>query len=403
MAEQRRQPRPAIRDTLEARLRRALPRGESGDETPERRLRHRAIDGKFVQHPSKLGASHEASVALAPVQEATRAVTEQVVAHKPSDGPQHPRSLGQGLLPLQDVVQHDEREHGVKRAVRKRQRGCIRLAHLRSGPKLRQPPLGDLHHRLVVIGGGETHIGRPAQHLSRHRSAAAPDLEDIAPQLEALQRPRQDDATGEDAPRGAPAHELRDTRHLGHSQPPVRMLRSVTVATRPVSPTVPHGRRAAGVSAVAYRRASSATSANDCVVAPWTSSRVVAVGLGGALGAGVRWAVLTSKGEGGLFPWPLLAVNIAGSILLGVLLAEEWTHPRARLLLHDAGAIGFCGGMTTFSTFAVEVAALLDDDHLRMAVAYAAASIVGTLAGVVAGAAGLRQVRALTLPVEEEL
>jgi CrcB protein len=127
------------------------------------------------------------------------------------------------------------------------------------------------------------------------------------------------------------------------------------------------------------------------------------VGLGGALGAGVRWAVLTSKGEGGLFPWPLLAVNIAGSILLGVLLAEEWTHPRARLLLHDAGAIGFCGGMTTFSTFAVEVAALLDDDHLRMAVAYAAASIVGTLAGVVAGAAGLRQVRALTLPVEEEL
>ena len=54
-------------------------------------------------------------------------------------------------------------------------------------------------------------------------------------------------------------------------------------------------------------------------------------------------------------PWTVFLLNCGGSFVLGVLLAEEWAHPRARLLLHDAGGIGFCGGLTTFSTYAVEV------------------------------------------------
>lgn len=119
------------------------------------------------------------------------------------------------------------------------------------------------------------------------------------------------------------------------------------------------------------------------------------------MGAALRWAVTTSF-DANQFPWPVLLVNVAGSILLGVLLAEEWSHPGARLLLHDFGGIGFCGGLTTFSTFSLEVVHLAGDGDTSAAVLYAVSSVASTLLGVTLGAAALRRLRALTLPLEEE-
>lgn len=127
----------------------------------------------------------------------------------------------------------------------------------------------------------------------------------------------------------------------------------------------------------------------------------MAVAAGGALGAALRWGVLTTIDTPG-FPWPVLLVNAAGSILLGVLLAEEWSRPRARLLLHDFGGIGLCGGLTTFSTFSLEVVDLVRDDEASTAALYAVASVASALIGVMLGAAALRQLRALALPLEEE-
>jgi fluoride exporter len=131
----------------------------------------------------------------------------------------------------------------------------------------------------------------------------------------------------------------------------------------------------------------------------WDRRRLAAVALGGAAGAAVRWAVVTSL-EVGAFPWPVLSVNVAGSLLLGIVLAAEWNRPTVRLLLHDGAGVGFCGGLTTFSTFAVEVVELVRADEHAIAVAYTAASLAGTIAGVVAGAAALGRLRALGLPVE---
>lgn len=138
-----------------------------------------------------------------------------------------------------------------------------------------------------------------------------------------------------------------------------------------------------------------------CMRGTWDRRRIAAIAIGGVVGAGLRWAVVTSV-EVGRFPWPVFALNIAGSVLLGVLLAEEWSHPSARLLLHDVGGIGFCGGLTTFSTFSVEVANLARDGDAWLAVIYAAASVAAAIVGVTAGAGALRQVRAVTLPLEEE-
>ena len=117
----------------------------------------------------------------------------------------------------------------------------------------------------------------------------------------------------------------------------------------------------------------------------WTPARLSAVAAGGALGAALRWAILAGWPVGPGFPWPVLAINCAGSLVLGMLLAEEWTHPRARLLLHDAGAIGLCGGLTTFSTYAVAVVDLLERHQVATALAYTLASVAGAVTAAVGG------------------
>ena len=140
----------------------------------------------------------------------------------------------------------------------------------------------------------------------------------------------------------------------------------------------------------------------DLMRAPLDRRRAIGIALGGVAGAASRWAVLTAFEASGRLPWPVLIVNVVGSALLGLLLAEESTHPRSRLLLHDAGAIGFCGGLTTFSTFALEEANLLRDDAVGVAVTYGLVSVTLSIAGVIAGAAALRRVRSIALPLEEQ-
>jgi len=133
----------------------------------------------------------------------------------------------------------------------------------------------------------------------------------------------------------------------------------------------------------------------------WTPERVIAVVIGGVAGASLRWGVLACVTPG-RFPWPVLAINVVGSALLGVFLGEEPVRPTMRTLLHDAGGIGLCGGLTTFSTFALEVVNLVRADHTTIAVTYALASVVGAIVGVVVGAAAFRRMGALTLPLGEK-
>lgn len=136
-----------------------------------------------------------------------------------------------------------------------------------------------------------------------------------------------------------------------------------------------------------------------CVDRPWHRRSLVWIALGGMAGAALRWTVVSST-DVATFPWPVLAVNIVGSFVLGAALAEQWAHPGLSVLLRDGVGVGFCGGLTTFSTFAVEVVQLSRNDEPGMAVTYVVTSLVGTIGAVVAGAACLRRLRALTAPVE---
>jgi CrcB protein len=103
------------------------------------------------------------------------------------------------------------------------------------------------------------------------------------------------------------------------------------------------------------------------------------------LGAVARWAVIELVGLGDGFPWAVFAVNVVGCGLLGALLVVARDRPRHRAVAGDLLGIGFCGGFTTMSTFAVELATFARDGRSGMAVLYLTASVV---AGVGAAWAG---------------
>lgn len=100
------------------------------------------------------------------------------------------------------------------------------------------------------------------------------------------------------------------------------------------------------------------------------------------------------------FPWTIFVVNVVGSFVVGIALAEEAAHPTWELIARYAVGIGFCGGLTTFSTFAVETATMLDDGRTALAATYIGASVAASIAAAVAGGLTRRRVGALRLPLE---
>jgi CrcB protein len=112
---------------------------------------------------------------------------------------------------------------------------------------------------------------------------------------------------------------------------------------------------------------------------------VLAVAVGGALGTIVRYEVLLAEPPGHGFPWATFTVNIVGSFVLGVAataLVEPW--PRSRFL-RPLIAVGFCGGLTTFSTWMVESVLLVRDDRAGIAAVYLVVSLVAGFLAVALG------------------
>lgn len=103
--------------------------------------------------------------------------------------------------------------------------------------------------------------------------------------------------------------------------------------------------------------------------------------LGGGVGAATRYLtdVTVQRAHGTEFPWGTWTVNVAGSFALGVVAAAGpgW-------LVTLAGT-GFCGALTTFSTFGYETVRLTEEGRPSLAVANAATSLA---AGLTAAALG---------------
>lgn len=105
--------------------------------------------------------------------------------------------------------------------------------------------------------------------------------------------------------------------------------------------------------------------------------------IGGGIGSVLRYAIGLCIGAAA-FPWATLAVNICGSLAIGLFggWSERFAWTEAvRLAL----MVGLCGGFTTFSTFSKESLALVQSGRWCTFAAYALGSVALGLAAVAAG------------------
>ncbi|MBV1912309.1 MAG: fluoride efflux transporter CrcB [Cycloclasticus sp.] len=107
-------------------------------------------------------------------------------------------------------------------------------------------------------------------------------------------------------------------------------------------------------------------------------NQILAIAAGGSIGAVMRFFVSTGiyswLGKG--FPYGTLAVNVVGSLLMGLLyelfLQRLSVSPEVRALL----LVGFLGAFTTFSTFSIETINLIEQGDVLKAITNVLASVI---------------------------
>ena len=121
---------------------------------------------------------------------------------------------------------------------------------------------------------------------------------------------------------------------------------------------------------------------------------LAAIFAGGCVGALARAGLVKAFPIGvGAWPWPTLVVNLLGAFALGFFATrlQERLPPSAyrRPLL----GTGFCGALTTFSTFQLELLRLLDANRDGEAAAYLVVTLVGGYVAVALATGLVRRAR----------
>ncbi len=114
---------------------------------------------------------------------------------------------------------------------------------------------------------------------------------------------------------------------------------------------------------------------------------LILIAIGGGIGSILRYltSVTATKYFPGLFPWGTLIVNVLGCFVIGILIGlfdrQQMPNQDFKYLL----ITGFCGGFTTFSTFAAENINLFQSGNYLAAFSYTALSVIICLAATWCG------------------
>jgi CrcB protein len=118
----------------------------------------------------------------------------------------------------------------------------------------------------------------------------------------------------------------------------------------------------------------------------------ILVALGGAIGSLARaWVGVTAvRLVGASFPWGTMVINVAGSLLIGIVAATALS-PTRTLFTQEVRIfvmVGICGGFTTFSSFSLQTFELLREGRPAAALANVALSVILCVVATAAGYAG---------------
>lgn len=114
---------------------------------------------------------------------------------------------------------------------------------------------------------------------------------------------------------------------------------------------------------------------------------ILLVGIGGGIGSVLRYltSLVVNKYFNTTFPLATFLINMLGCLIIGVLISltdkQAWAGDNFKYFF----ITGFCGGYTTFSTFANENISLMNSNHSFIAFAYIAASVLTGLLAVWVG------------------
>lgn len=115
--------------------------------------------------------------------------------------------------------------------------------------------------------------------------------------------------------------------------------------------------------------------------------KVICVGIGGFIGASMRYLISmqSSKLLNSNIPLGTLIVNVLGGFLIGAIMeismSTDLISPNLKLFL----TTGIMGGLTTFSTFSYETISLLSDGKYLLGIGNVFLNLILSLGGVILG------------------